>query len=1514
MATHPQAARGGVHKDDVTSHGRAVDFDENAALNSSSFDNKIFYMYREVVISLLISYPQDDVSYFLFNNKYKIKTNDAGLDKMFSKNGEIDQSTFDKVVWFLYNAKNYVNTENVDDFYSQYPQGGFLNSINNNNFVIKVASESLSLTLCRYLFTIFKTIQARKIEGTQGGGGGAYSTPVAVHNTPENTFIAKTIEWIKATFSPLKGALGTFYTTKVQSIHADREIQHSIDIITENCDKFEKTLFADTAPFDDDGNPIAVEAVENYNTILENQQTRSVNIPIDRIAMNSNDRTVLHHTRQQLEATGTTTAPRSCSRLVAKKEAAAAAAADAAAKAAADRKRKEEARLQLIIETKNQLDQALKAAGTDYAGIKIIPRKYFSKESDAEFRITTDDATFLLYLAKTLCAIMKGSFTMMSNPNSINNKCAVTGLLGRLGLCPRSVIANKINNGEEEDEEEDEEEAELGGGLRQKGGGVELMLPNGFHPIGLRSALEGIGAAVQCFKGVGAIKDIPRIRCYICGELWLPDQKTMECEHIFCVGLAAQYFGLLRSTAFSDEQRLVLSILYAWAHRCCNQLKSNISFMQFKTPPAQGFQFHEHNARELLNNIYGNKKYDCNSVYTSIKKNFKTKPPFTDARTRVLGRYCKPLISEINAVRERIFFNNTQLFAFMGILKIATTALVLFTGSDANSLAIKSKDMIGLLGLFNPELEVSSKANSATASKKRKPTKKGKGLIGGGDREYKSSQSGGGLLDQVEFSSDKNELTEKYVTCLISLLKWDIEHHRVHPRVLKIMPHSLRSFTGEVPAAAVAAERAVTVWVTFENKSTGRVLGPVIEVPVSTTSDDFNAILRLLEDRSEEVPNYSLFVNGESLTSGENSFIEILGRQQLSSETVIPIGFCPESSAFCAGSAERSAGKPQVSDQSEQEPVFNVDKNGDPPLPPDYGDVYPPPPPHDAPAPAGHDLDGFVFNLLAHTHEMNTHTILNALVFDANEDHKNQLKLAIATITNSFLTRDDLAITKRQASVLQLLILTRVNIGPFTALVQRTIDDLLTPDEIYNPVTQAVCIDATRTNDRLTVDEGKDLKRVCLALYPGEIPDQAGENTELLFKKFLSEIHQDIFLFLTHCRSISPRFASLLAKINVPVKSNTPVDRKFDFQPQPNLHTRPEPAYYAHNDMIRTRIHRLCEIVGQVFSDPFLELNFDGAKGELLDGLVGLLPYQDGETGATQRDRLSLELMYIRKRIDTWVNDILDIESSKNDVDFRGNVQICMTTLVKPFLKVAFAVDTEVPPVVPVNLRSESSGESDMGAGMSESVPRSVSESKKSELSSGESDMGAGALESQNTDAGGPSQVSDSFQNSPPFGLSQESQQQNYRESVAARPTSMSVGPAGQLHVEPVSENTVTDILLILIADIQRNTSEIFNDRDDTSNSIIDNICAVWSRRMPDPNSEIIFIPRLMALGHDGGRKKKSSIRTRRKLGRNHRRTQHTNKRKHKRSSSKHATIKHRKSYRKHHRTIKRRKNSRRRN
>jgi hypothetical protein len=108
----------------------------------------------------------------------------------------------------------------------------------------------------------------------------------------------------------------------------------------------------------------------------------------------------------------------------------------------------------------------------------------------------------------------------------------------------------------------------------------------------LRSLIESLSAASQCDQTVGRLKNLPDIRCYICQGLWVANSVTMECEHIFCIGLAIEYFGLVRSTFLSDEQKLFLSILYAWSHRCCNRLKSNMSFMKLNpnyTPGRNNF-------------------------------------------------------------------------------------------------------------------------------------------------------------------------------------------------------------------------------------------------------------------------------------------------------------------------------------------------------------------------------------------------------------------------------------------------------------------------------------------------------------------------------------------------------------------------------------------------------------------------------------------------------------------------------------------------------------------------------------------------------------------------------------------------------------------------------------------------------------------------------------------------------------------------------------------------------------
>jgi hypothetical protein len=96
----------------------------------------------------------------------------------------------------------------------------------------------------------------------------------------------------------------------------------------------------------------------------------------------------------------------------------------------------------------------------------------------------------------------------------------------------------------------------------------------------------------QCGNVIGPF--VPDVTvCYICD---IPIQSNAECEHILPVFSAAMYLTLYRNdykvitdkvkkgiSLNPDEQKIYneLKLEYAWAHRCCNQKKSNINFLTY---------------------------------------------------------------------------------------------------------------------------------------------------------------------------------------------------------------------------------------------------------------------------------------------------------------------------------------------------------------------------------------------------------------------------------------------------------------------------------------------------------------------------------------------------------------------------------------------------------------------------------------------------------------------------------------------------------------------------------------------------------------------------------------------------------------------------------------------------------------------------------------------------------------------------------------------------------------------
>jgi len=204
----------------------------------------------------------------------------------------------------------------------------------------------------------------------------------------------------------------------------------------------------------------------------------------------------------------------------------------------------------------------------------------------------------------------------------------------------------------------------------------------------------------QCDHTIGNYHEYVNPTCYICGEPWIEGvQSSMECEHILCVIHGIEYYGLLQSVYLSEEQKKFLSILYAWAHRCCNQRKRNIAFIR-KNPnqgpaAARGNYFvpDDVNIRELLSDIFtlstypdNKSKFDCNKIFKKVREN---KKQFVDKRTAVVTSYVTPLVACVNTVFTGLFEANMVLFNAIGCLKIIAEMSIYLTAVGKTAPGLK---------------------------------------------------------------------------------------------------------------------------------------------------------------------------------------------------------------------------------------------------------------------------------------------------------------------------------------------------------------------------------------------------------------------------------------------------------------------------------------------------------------------------------------------------------------------------------------------------------------------------------------------------------------------------------------------------------------------------------------------------------------------------------------------------------------------------------------------------------
>jgi hypothetical protein len=131
-----------------------------------------------------------------------------------------------------------------------------------------------------------------------------------------------------------------------------------------------------------------------------------------------------------------------------------------------------------------------------------------------------------------------------------------------------------------------------------------------------RDIYEPSAVESQCNNTIGKVKDTDK--CYICGFDF--DEKTNglqpTCEHILPIIQAIFFLDLYRGAdkgKHTPEQIDILRKEYAWAHRCCNYVKADNSFLVTKidkTNNVPRWDFGVNQTTKVLSDIHKTYKYD----------------------------------------------------------------------------------------------------------------------------------------------------------------------------------------------------------------------------------------------------------------------------------------------------------------------------------------------------------------------------------------------------------------------------------------------------------------------------------------------------------------------------------------------------------------------------------------------------------------------------------------------------------------------------------------------------------------------------------------------------------------------------------------------------------------------------------------------------------------------------------------------------------------------------------------
>lgn len=186
----------------------------------------------------------------------------------------------------------------------------------------------------------------------------------------------------------------------------------------------------------------------------------------------------------------------------------------------------------------------------------------------------------------------------------------------------------------------------------------------------IRGIYETSTPTTQCNNTIG--KFVNGVECYICGMAIIQQDLRLgvnglnpECEHILPIAQAVLFLGLYgdkfkEGRLFYNPTQFKLE--YAWAHRTCNQIKSDESYIKYNQSARQ-FVVDTVALRSFLTKIWNNTRADSMSFNYKLKSTYSKKDTFLKDRL-------EPLESKFQAICDYLnSFNSPELILLIGAAK-----------------------------------------------------------------------------------------------------------------------------------------------------------------------------------------------------------------------------------------------------------------------------------------------------------------------------------------------------------------------------------------------------------------------------------------------------------------------------------------------------------------------------------------------------------------------------------------------------------------------------------------------------------------------------------------------------------------------------------------------------------------------------------------------------------------------------------------------------------------------------